>query len=305
MFALNATLFILANKKCWILRVVSINSAVNMVCLNDLMLQRQTNKNALIGRFFIPALLLLISPLCHSDQHQQTNCVSTHFDEKATIDYVIDGDTVVLNDKRHIRLIGINTPELSHNQKPSEDGAESARDSLIQILSHSTAIHLLYGQERQDRHGRTLAHLYLENGSNIQAKMLRQGLAMPLRIPPNLSLLDCYNAASQFAKNQKRGLWALSRYKTRDVFTLTGNERGFYFISGLVNHATESRSALWITLENDIALKISKEDFNNFNVTQLHLLQGKYIEANGWLYKRKGQLRMRIRHRMDLNVLTK
>ena len=134
--------------------------------------------------------------------------------------------------------------------------------------------------------------------------MLRQGLALPLRIPPNLLLLDCYNAASQFAKNQKRGLWALSRYKTRDVLTLTGNERGFYLISGLVKLATESRSALWIRLENDIALKISKEDFNNFNVTELHLLQGKYIEANGWLYKRKGQLRMRIRHRLDLNVLT-
>ena len=102
-----------------------------MACLSDLILQRQTNKNALIGRFFISALLLLISPLCHSDQHQQTSCVSTHFDEKVAIDYVIDGDTVVLNDKRHIRLIGINTPELSHNQKPSENGAEIARDSLI------------------------------------------------------------------------------------------------------------------------------------------------------------------------------
>ncbi len=275
-----------------------------MVCHNDLILQYQTHKNALIGRFFISSLLFLISPLCYSGENQQPNCVSTYFDEKVVIDYVIDGDTVVLKDRRHIRLIGINTPELSHNHEPSENGAEIARDFLIQLISDQPYIYLLYGQERQDRHGRTLAHFYLGNGINIQAEMLRLGLAIPLRIPPNLTFLDCYNTASQVAKKQNRGLWSLPSYQTHDVSSLNGNERGFYFISGKVIKITESSSSLWINLENNISLRIIRDDLNNFNKSNLISLQGKTIEANGWLYKRNKQLRMRVRHKLDLKILT-
>lgn len=260
-------------------------------------------KNAHSGRFFIPALILFSSS-AYSQDKQAPDCVSTHFDEKVFVDYVIDGDTVVLEDKRHIRLIGINTPELSHNDTPSESGAEIARDALIQMVRDQTFIYLLYGKERFDRHGRTLAHLYLKNGTNVQAEILSLGLAMPLRIPPNLSKQDCYTSASQLAKMNKSGLWSLARYQTKKTALLAGNEKGFYFISGKVKRVSESRSALWINLENNVALRIVKEDLANFNKDRLLSLVGKTIEASGWLYKRKGQLRMRIRHPLDLTDLT-
>jgi micrococcal nuclease len=239
-----------------------------------------------------------------ANAESEPTCVSTHFDEKASIKYVIDGDTVVLTDNRHIRLIGINTPELSHNEnKPNEEGAEKAKQVLTQLLENQNHIQLLYGKERLDKHGRTLAHIYLENGLNIQAEILRQGLAMPLRIAPNLSLVDCYNKTSTLAKKENRGLWALSRYKTRDVLSLSGNEKGFYFISGKVERITESRSSIWINLQNNVALRIHKDDLNSFNKNDLMSLRGKTIEANGWVYKRNKQLRLRIRHRLDLKLL--
>ena len=250
------------------------------------------------------AFLALSSSYSYSVSDQPSSCASTHFDEEVSVDYVIDGDTVILSDKRHIRLIGINTPELSHNSsKPSEAGAQVARDSLIQLLDNQAQARLLYGKERFDRHGRTLAHLYMMNGLNVQAELLGKGLAMPLRIAPNLSLIDCYATASLIAKNDKLGLWALSRYKTHSVLSLSGTEKGFYFISGKVSRVTESRSALWINLENNIALRIQKDDLDNFNKNDLMSLRGKTIEAAGWLYHRNKQHRMRIRHRLDLNIL--
>lgn len=303
MFALNAILFIPVNKRCWILRVVLTNSAVSMACHNDLILDYLSHKNALIGRFFIFGVFSIFSPFCYSVSNQPSSCVSAYFGENVAIAYVIDGDTVVLADNRHIRLIGINTPEISHNNELSDVGAEIARESLIQILDNQPQVQLLYGKERLDRHGRTLAHIYLDSGMNVQAEMLIKGLAMPLRIPPNLSLMDCYSTASLIAKKEGRGLWALPRYQTHDVFSLTGTERGFYFISGKVKLVTESRSSIWINLENNVALRIVRDDLDNFNKSDLTSLRGKYIEANGWLYKRKGQLRMRIRHKLDLNVL--
>jgi len=252
-------------------------------------------------------MLTIFSLFCsysYATSDQSQNCVSTHFDEKASIKHVIDGDTVVLLDNRHVRLIGINTPELSHDKrKSSEDGAELARKSLIQLLDDQSQIQLLYGKERLDRHGRTLAHIYLNNGLNIQAELLEKGLAMPLRIPPNLSLAECYSSASLTAKEENRGLWALPRYKTQKVSSLSGSEKGFYSISGKVLNVNESRSAIWINLENNVALRIHKDDLNYFDKNDLMTLRGKTIEANGWLYKNKKQLRMRIRHKLDLNIL--
>ncbi len=273
-----------------------------MACNVVLKKYYQISKNALLGRFFIPAFLILFTPACFSKENPNQDCVSTHFDEKAIIDYVIDGDTVVLKDKRHIRLIGINTPELSHNNNPSEAGAVSAHIALKKMLGNSGVIHLLYGKERLDRHGRTLAHIYAD-GMNIQSQLLEAGLAMPLRIPPNLSFADCYSKASQFAKDQRLGLWALSRYKTHSAKSLSGNEKGFHFISGKVRQVSTSRSSIWINLENNVALRIKNTDLAYFNKSELLSLETKTIEANGWLYKHKGQIRMRLRHNLDLKIV--
>ena len=298
-FALNAIHFIPVNRKCWIQQVELINSAKNMVCNIVLEKYYQISKNALLGRFFIPAFLILFSPTCLSKENPNQGCVSTHFDEKAIIDYVIDGDTVVLKDKRHIRLIGINTPELNHNNSPSEAGAVSAHNALKKMLGDTLFIHLLYGKERLDRHGRTLAHIYAD-GINLQSQLLKSGLAMPLRIPPNLSFADCYNEASQFAKDQRLGLWALPRYKTRSVKSLSGDEKGFYFISGKVRQVSTSRSSVWINLGHNVALRIKNDDLKYFNKSKLLSLKTQTIEASGWLYQHKGQ--MRLRHNLDLKI---
>ena len=301
----NATLSTPASKKCWIRLVELINSVKNTACHHsELTLNKVSLKNALYGRFFMLVIISLNSSAVYSFSNTPSNCVSTHFDENASIKSIIDGDTVILADDRHIRLIGINTPEINHdNIKLSDAGALKAKAELVNLLKKQKSVHLVYGKERFDRHGRTLAHLYLKNGLNIQAELLRLGLAMPLRIAPNLSLADCYNQASLTAKNKKLGLWALDRYKTHDVLSLKGSEKGFHIISGKVERVSESRSAMWINLQNNVALRIHKDDLNYFNKNDLMSLQGKTIEASGWLYKRNKQLRMRIRHNLDLKQI--
>lgn len=167
------------------------------------------------------------------------------------------------------------------------------------MLGDTLFIHLLYGKERLDRHGRTLAHIYAD-GINLQSQLLKSGLAMPLRIPPNLSFADCYNEASQFAKDQRLGLWALPRYKTRSVKSLSGDEKGFYFISGKVRQVSTSRSSVWINLGHNVALRIKNDDLKYFNKSKLLSLKTQTIEASGWLYQHKGQ--MRLRHNLDLKI---
>jgi endonuclease YncB( thermonuclease family) len=71
--------------------------------------------------------------------------------------YVIDSDTVVLADGRHVRLIGINAMELGHDGAPDQPYATEARDRLGALLAKSGGqVRLVTGKEQYDVHGRTL-----------------------------------------------------------------------------------------------------------------------------------------------------
>jgi len=223
--------------------------------------------------------------------------------EQARVDYVIDGDTVILEDDRHIRLIGINTPEISHDGKPSQVGAHFARKYLISMLSPSMRVQIVYDRERHDRYNRTLAHLFLADGSNIQARLLASGYAAPLTIPPNLLYLGCYSEKSGQAIRNKQGLWKLAEYTVRDIRELQPNDKGYMRLRAKVDHISSSRSSLWVNLSPHGALRIVRADLHYFDQTILENLAGKTIQVRGWLYKRKGQFRMRIRHPVDLKIL--
>ncbi len=51
----------------------------------------------------------------------------------ATVDFVIDGDTVILDGGERVRLIGINAPELETEEAPAQPFAEEATRALAQL----------------------------------------------------------------------------------------------------------------------------------------------------------------------------
>ena len=71
---------------------------------------------------------LLFSFTVWSAQLAAQTCTTPPFDETVEVAKVTDGDTLRLRDGRSVRLIGINSPELAHTDKPAEPLAEQARD---------------------------------------------------------------------------------------------------------------------------------------------------------------------------------
>ena len=84
----------------------------------------------------------------------------------AEIRYVIDGDTVVLADGQHVRLIGINAPELGKDGAPNQPVAARARVGLAALVE-KRHVTLVLGRERHDHYGRLLAHLLLPRTRHI------------------------------------------------------------------------------------------------------------------------------------------
>jgi endonuclease YncB( thermonuclease family) len=122
-----------------------------------------------------------------------TECPAARIDERVQVVYVYDGDTVKLADGRRVRLIGINTPEMAREGEAGEPLAQAARASVQDMLNRGNRVlQLQYGTQHNDHYGRLLAHAYLDSGENLSARLLQQGLATALVVPPNTRAMDCY-----------------------------------------------------------------------------------------------------------------
>lgn len=124
----------------------------------------------------------------------------SHLD-KARVARVIDGDTIVLEDGRTVRYIGIDTPEIG------DPGADSATLYNERIL-RGGEVRLEYGRERQDRYGRTLAWVFAD-GRMVNLEILKQGWAWCFFYPDNMKYADQMVLAVRVAVDSARGLWRM------------------------------------------------------------------------------------------------
>jgi len=89
---------------------------------------------------------------------------------------VPDGDTLVLTDGRVVRLVGIDAPEVAHEERPTQLGAEEARAELARLV-RDRMLTIRPVAPYADQYGRVLALVSLPDGTTAQAGMLRAGLA--------------------------------------------------------------------------------------------------------------------------------
>ena len=119
---------------------------------------------------------------------------------------VYDGDTLTLITGERIRLLQIDTPELS----PSECYGEEARQALIKLMSQPGKLTLKKDPslDSVDRYGRLLRYVFKGN-TNINLKLVEAGAAAPYfyrseRGAYSKSLLK----AAQVAQRKNLGLWS-------------------------------------------------------------------------------------------------
>ena len=215
--------------------------------------------------------------------------------EGATVAEVIDGDTVRLTDDRHVRLIGINAPELGHDRAPDEAFAAQARDRL-RALAQGRAVKLVFEVEPRDRHGRWLAHIVLADGRSPEEILLREGLVSLVAIPPNVGEVKRLHAAEVEARASRRGIWAHPYSTPLPADTLTLNQTGFRFVRGRVLHIGGSRKSVYLDMGPRFSLRIAHADWKRHFGGRPEDLSGTSLVARGWVSESNGRLRMAIGH---------
>ena len=123
-----------------------------------------------------------------------------------TVKWVNDGDTIVLTNGWRVRYIGINAPEIDHENQKAQPYGYLAR-SFNKKLVLSQKIVLEFDEERHDRYGRLLAYIYLADGSFLNSRMLENGMAYYLYRRPNVKYDKRLLKKQQDAMRAQKGLW--------------------------------------------------------------------------------------------------
>lgn len=141
---------------------------------------------------------------------------------EAMVKEVIDGDTIVVsigNEDRKVRLIGVDTPETKHPDKPVQFLGPEASDFTTKSLSNKT-VYLERDVSETDKYGRLLFYVWLtrpktndptkeEVVSNMfNAKLLLSGFAKPVTYPPDVKYQSIFSEISRNAQEQSLGIWS-------------------------------------------------------------------------------------------------
>lgn len=217
------------------------------------------------------------------------DCMPSGAGEVVTVERVYDGDTVKLADGRHVRLLGVNAPEVNHGGDHSEQAlGKEARQAAEHFFQSSSSARLFYDHQLTDRYGRTLAHIYDLNGTSLAASLLRQGLAFHIAIPPNLSLNDCLAAQESIARKKGLGVWVHPSWQAKPAAALTLRDTGFQRITGRVISVVVKRS-VWLELDGPVVIQITEKDQKNFATENWKALEGRSVEVRGWVVERSSE----------------
>jgi micrococcal nuclease len=69
-------------------------------------------------------------------------------------------------------------------------------------------VRLEYDLQRQDKYGRTLAYIYLEDGRFVNAEIIKQGYGFAYTRFP-FKFLEQFRQLEREAREAKRGLWGV------------------------------------------------------------------------------------------------
>jgi micrococcal nuclease len=117
------------------------------------------------------------------------------------VERVGDGDTFTCRDRREVRLLGIDTPELAQGEP-----GRQAHAALRRLLPRGTAVRLERDVAPRDRGGRALAYVW--TGSRmINESLVREGWAMLYTLPPNVKYAARLERAQREARAAGAGLW--------------------------------------------------------------------------------------------------
>ena len=228
--------------------------------------------------------------------------------EAGRVASIVDGDTLMLEDGREIRLVGIQAPKLPLGRagfKPWPLAAEAK--TFLAELTLGKEVAVAFGGRRGDRHGRVLAHLVVE-GRWVQGAILEAGMARVYSFADNRRLVAEMLALERQARTARRGIWGLRFYRTRTAEDAGRWLGGFELVEGRVLAVGLVRRRAYLNFgadwRSDFTIALDPETRRLFEAEGIDLkaYEGRRLRVRGWLKSRNGPM-IEVTHPEQIELL--
>jgi len=122
-----------------------------------------------------------------------------------------DCDTIVVDMngvKERIRLIGIDTPEKNHPEKPVQCFSQAASDFTKDLIGRNRVrLEADPTNDNRDRYDRLLRYVYLPDNTLVNAEVVKQGYGFAYTSFP-FQKMDEFRAFERQARENSLGLWS-------------------------------------------------------------------------------------------------
>ncbi|MGI8906296.1 MAG: thermonuclease family protein [Candidatus Sumerlaeaceae bacterium] len=117
------------------------------------------------------------------------------------------GGILQLPADEEVKLLGVRVPTYISHDAVANEYHSTETLHFLQKVCEGKLIRIYYDERQTDVSGRTLAYVYLQDGTFLNAELLRQGYATLDKSHPFESVQE-FTSYAQEAKAAKRGLWA-------------------------------------------------------------------------------------------------
>lgn len=224
---------------------------------------------------------------------------------RGVVTEISGGETLVLDDGRAIRLMGVLGPKRASQGPGSE--ARAAMETALAGMTLGRQVSLRTGQRKRDRYGRLLAHVMLvaDSGSEewVQGRLVSDGLARVISFEDNRLCTSELLALEKEARLASKGLWGNGFFSVRPAMAedlLYRLAQSYEIVEGLVVDVAAVKGRTYLNFGKDW-----KRDFTAFipaktagmfdpdaqdleGAITLAELAGKQIRVRGWLRNYNG-----------------
>ncbi|MBW2179568.1 MAG: thermonuclease family protein [Deltaproteobacteria bacterium] len=144
----------------------------------------------------------------------------SYADQLYSVKVVFDGDTIMLSNRKHVRYIGIDSPEMNYKKGNASPFGFEAKKTNEKLLS-GKAIRIEYDIQKKDHYGRILAYVYTADGIFLNNEMIKKGYAWNLFKGPNTKYSKVFLTSQHYAMSNKLGIW--NNWQEKDGVKYLGN----------------------------------------------------------------------------------
>lgn len=258
---------------------------------------------AAVGAFCFSVVLLGALPQLAMTAGAETDpeCAGRAPGLLRTVNRIIDGETLGLDDHSELRLIGALAPRAMDIGAEFESWtAENRTREALTAFVLGKSIELRFGDERQDRYGRLQAQAFLVEADQrrwVQGYLLQHGLARAYTQAGNRGCANELIAAERGAREARLGLWAEAAYQVRQAGSareLLPYRATFQVVEGQVARVAHVRGVIHLSFGRNWrqAFSVSLPNRGRILLGRFAAdpkeLEGRHVRVRGWIEGGKG-----------------